>query len=120
MPHVLCVGRHRFLRDHVVRLWTGFGVAADGCVGLDAAGPADRYDAVLCEYDLLADLTPEECADCPTLSDTPIIATSLNRRAEELPVLGLPGVVGFLYLPGLTRETALAALDEGRARKSLD
>jgi len=104
----------------VVRLWTSFGVVADGRVGLADESPATEYDAVLCEYDLLADLTPEECAECPTLTGTPIIATSLNRRADELPVLGLPGVVGFLYLPVLTREAALAALDEGRARKSLD
>jgi hypothetical protein len=115
------------LRDHVVRLWTGFGVATDGRVGLkpderqlDEPQPASKYDAVLCDYDLLASLTPEECADMPTLRDTPIIATSLNHRADELPVLGLPGVVGFLYLPELTRESALAALDEGRGRKSLD
>jgi hypothetical protein len=109
------------LRDHVVRLWTGFGIATDGCVGLDAdAQPRSQYDAVLCDYDLLASMTPEQCADSPTLRDSPIIATSLNHRADELPVLGLPGVVGFLYLPSLTREAALAALDEGRGRKTLD
>jgi hypothetical protein len=114
------------LRDHVVRLWTGFGVATDGRVGLgaDDQQPASKagvkYDAILCDYDLLASLTPEECADSPTLRDTPIIATSLNHRADELPVLGLPGVVGFLYMPELTRESALAALDEGRGRSSLD
>jgi hypothetical protein len=119
--HVLYVGRHQFLRDHVVRLWTEFGVATDGRVGLDVdEEPRSKYDAVLCDYDLLASMTPEECADCPTLRDTPIIATSLTHRADELPVLGLPGVVGFLYLPALTREAALAALDEGRGRKTLD
>jgi hypothetical protein len=115
--HVLYVGRHQFLRDHVVRMWTDFGVETDGLVGLDGRPPtASKYDAVLCDYDLLAAITPEQCADLPTLRDTPIIATSLNHRADEVPVLGLPGVVGFLYLPELTRETALAALEEGRLR----
>jgi hypothetical protein len=108
------------LRDHVVRLWASFGVAIDGCVGLDGSEPGTAYDAVLCDYDLLAMLTPEDCVDCPTLSGAPVLAASLNHRAEEVPTLGLPGVVGFLYLPVLTRDTALAALDEGLARKSLD
>jgi hypothetical protein len=118
--HVLYVGRHQFLRDHVVRLWTAFGIDADGCVGLDGDTSGRTYDAVLCDYDLLSTLTPDECADCPVLSGAPVIATSLNHRADELPTLGLPGVVGFLYLPLLTRDSALAALDEGLARKLAD
>lgn len=108
------------MRDHLVRVWKSFGVEADGCVGLEDGCLGTVYDAVLCDYDLLAELTPQECADCPTLKGGPIIATSLNHRADELPVLGLPGVVGFLYLPVLTREAALAALDEGQARKTAD
>jgi hypothetical protein len=118
--HVLYIARHRYLCDHVVRLWTGFGIDTDGCVGLDGGQPNGAYDAVLCDYDVLSALTPDECAGCPVLSGAPVLATSLNHRAEELPTLGLPGVVGFLYLPLLTRDTALAALDEGLARKSAD
>jgi hypothetical protein len=111
----VCVGRHRYLSEHLARVFCRFGCDAVAVVGVvEAAGVAasvaQALDAVLCDYDILVALSAEEWREIPLLCAGRVIAVSLNRRADELPLLGLRGASGFLYLPLVTRETALAAI----------
>jgi hypothetical protein len=110
---VLCVGRHQYLCDHVARVFAGFGVDARVAVGWDEAqaiAGARTFDAILCDYDLLAALSAEEWRAIPFLCAGRVVAVSLNRRGDELPLLAIRGAAAFLYLPLITREAALAAL----------
>lgn len=110
---VLCVGRHPFLSAHLGRFFEALGVQTRPSVGLDEAiEVAAEYqpDAVVCEYDLLATI-PLDCWERdPLLSQLPVIAVSLTRRPEEVNLLDVNGIAGFLYLPTLERERALQML----------
>ena len=114
---VLCVGRHEFLSEHLCRLFREFGVVCEPAVGLaaavDLAGTFEP-DLVLAECDLLSLGALESLARETALRDVPVVAVSLTRRVEECSSADFGGVAGFLYLPALTQQGALAALEAAR------
>lgn len=110
---VLCVGRHPFLSDHLCRFFDALNVETKPAVGLDdaiEAAAACQPDAVVCDYDLLATIPLDGWERDPLLSRLPVIAVSLTRRPEEIHLLDVNGIAGFLYLPTLDRERALQVL----------
>jgi hypothetical protein len=108
---VLCVGRHRYLSEHVARVFGGLGFRTCVAVGLnEAAKAAGMCGAILCDYDLLEALTEEEWHATPLLTADRLIAYSLNRRFDEVPPLAVRGAIRFLYLPRMTREQALQTI----------
>lgn len=119
----LCIARHSFLSGHLARYFAAMGVATTGVVGLDAA--LDKAaelapDVVICDYDLLATIPLEGWEGNALLSETPVIAVSLTRHAQELHLLDVNGIAGFLYLPTLEHAPAMrilyAAADRPRFR----
>lgn len=105
----LCVGRHRFLSDHVARFFGSFGIDTRHAVGLQQALVESRDfdpDVVIAEYELLAMLSLEAWERDELLSRTAVIAVSLTRRPHETQLLDVNGIAGFLYLPLLDAETA--------------
>jgi CheY-like chemotaxis protein len=110
---VLCVGRHPFLSAHLCRFFEALGVSTRAVVGLDEAiEAAAEYgpDAVVCDYDLLATIPLDGWERDPLLSRLPVIAVSLTRRPDEVHLLDVNGIAGFLYLPSLERDRALQVL----------
>jgi CheY-like chemotaxis protein len=110
---VLCVGRHPFLSAHLCRFFDALGVTTRPAVGLEEAievAAEHRPDAVICDYDLLATIPLDGWERDPLLSRLPVIAVSLTRRPNEVHVLDVNGIAGFLYLPTLQRERALHVL----------
>src|SRR5690348_9225067 len=110
---VLCVGRHPYLSAHLCRFFDSLGVGTRPVVGLDEAiEAAAQYepDAVVCDYDLLATIPLDGWERDPLLSRLPVIAVSLTRRPEEVHLLDVNGIAGFLYLPTLERERAAQVL----------
>src|SRR5688500_7246000 len=106
---ILCVGRHGVLSDHVASLFKDFGAETCAAVGLTEAADIARAfapEAVICDYDLLATVTLAEWERDPLLSRMPIVAVRLTRRPEEVHLLDVNNVAGFLYLPALQREDA--------------
>jgi len=82
-------------------------------VGLDDAIEAaaeQQPDAVVCDYDLLATIPLDGWERDPLLSRLPVIAVSLTRRPEEVHLLDVNGIAGFLYLPTLEHSQALQVL----------
>ena len=95
------------------------GVVTTDVVGLDAAleRAADTSpDVVICDYDLLATIPLESWEASDLLSQTPVIAVSLTRHAEELHLLDVNGIAGFLYLPTLEPAPAMKILQAAAAR----
>ena len=110
---VLCVGRHPYLSAHLCRFFDALGVDAYAVVGLDDASEAaaeHQPDCVVCDYDLLATIPLDGWERDPLLSRLPVIAVSLTRRPEEVHLLDVNGIAGFLYLPTLEREQVLQVL----------
>lgn len=110
---VLCVGRHPFLSAHLCRFFDALNVETRPAVGLDdaiEAATAYQPDAVVCDYDLLATISLEIWERDPLLSRLPVIAVSLTRRPEEVHLMDVNGIAGFLYLPTLEREQVLQML----------
>ena len=115
----LCIARHSFLSGHLARYFAAMGVVTADVVGLDAAlkhAAETAPDVVICDYDLLATIPLENWEANDLLSQTPVIAVSLTRHAEELHLLDVNGIAGFLYLPTLEREPALKILQAAAAR----
>jgi len=115
----LCVARHSFLSEHIARYFADMGLATTDAVGLDSAAKAAKAvspDVVICDYDVLAAIPLQEWEDDVLLSNTPIIAVSLTRNAEELQLLEANGIAGFLYLPTLEQAPALRILRAAAAR----
>jgi hypothetical protein len=115
----LCVARHCFLSEHIARYFAQMGIATTNAVGLDSAMESAGEvppDVVICDYDLLATIPLEKWEHDGLLSKTPVIAVSLTRHAEELHLLDLNGIAGFLYLPTLQRAPALKILHAAAAR----
>ena len=115
----LCVARHSFLSEHIARYFAAMGLATTDAVGLDSAAKAAKDispDVVICDYDVLAAIPLQEWEDDVLLSNTPIIAVSLTRNAEELQLLEANGIAGFLYLPTLEQAPALRILRAAAAR----
>jgi len=117
----LCVARHSFLSEHIARYFAGMGLTTTNAVGLLSAAKAAKDvspDVVICDYDVLAAIPLQEWEDDVLLANTPVIAVSLTRNAEELQLLEANGIAGFLYLPTLEEAPALrilrAAADRSR------
>lgn len=100
----LCVSRHPYLSDHLGRLFGELGLTTTCAVGIEGARAAVRQcrpDVVICDYDLLATgeiAVWEQDAD---LSRVPVLAVSMTRRPDEVHLLDVNGIGGFLYLPAL-------------------
>ena len=112
----LCVGRHRFLSDHLGLYFSRIGLLTSCVVGLDEALEATtkrRPDVVLCDYDLLAAVATERWEQV-ALAGIPIFAVSLTRRPDEMHLLDVNGIGGFLYLPTLDPQAALRLLEMAR------
>ena len=95
------------------------GVVTADAVGLDAAlkrVSETAPDVVICDYDLLATIPLENWEANDLLSQTPVIAVSLTRHAEELHLLDVNGIAGFLYLPTLERAPAIKILHAAASR----
>lgn len=95
------------------------GLATTNAVGLDVAldmAAGTTPDVVICDYDILATLPLEKWEHDSLLSRTPVIAVSLTRHAEELHLLDVNGIAGFLYLPTLEQAPALRILEAAAAR----
>ena len=110
---ILCVGRHSVLADHLASLFTTFGAETRAAVGLADAVESVRSfaaDAVVCDYDLLATVSLTEWENDPVVSHVPILAVSLTRRPEEVHLLDVNNVAGFLYLPSLEHEDGMRLL----------
>jgi DNA-binding NarL/FixJ family response regulator len=95
------------------------GVMTSEAVGLEAAAEAARGsspDVVICDYDLLATIPLEKWERDELLSNIPVIAVSLTRHSQELHLLDVNGIAGFLYLPTLDAGPALKILHAAAAR----
>src|ERR687895_518139 len=106
----LCIARHSFLSAHLARYFAEMGVVTSDAVGLEAAverAITASPDIVICEYDLLATIPLEQWEAHDLLSQTPVIAVSLTRQAQELHLLDINGIAGFLYLPTLQHAPAM-------------
>ena len=115
----LCIARHCVLSEHIARYFAELGVLTTNAVGLEAAvnGTADwTPDVVICDYDVLATVPLEQWEQDRLLSRTPVVAVSLTRHAEEIQLLDVNGIAGFLYLPTLDRSAALRILYAAAAR----
>ena len=107
---LLCVGRHRFLADHLCEFFRDAEVETACAVGVAEAIAQARAlspDVVICDYDLLATIPLRSWERDPVLSRTPVVAVSLTRRPDEVHLLDINGISGFLYLPALERADAL-------------
>lgn len=115
----LCIARHSFLSAHLARYFADLGVATSDAVGLDAAAEAAAGmspDVIICDYDLLATIPLDGWERHDLLSQTPVIAVSLTRHAEELHLLDVNGIAGFLYLPTLEPAPAMKILHAAASR----
>ena len=113
MHTALCVGRHRYLSEHLGGFFRQLGLATTCVVGIDEARSAAAQrapDLVLCDYDLLATAPLGTWERDERLSKVPVIAVSLTRRPDEVHLLDINGIAGFLYLPTLDLDTARRAL----------
>jgi hypothetical protein len=107
--HALCVTRHRYLSEHLARVFTEMGLGCTPCVGVDAAPPAAAAatpDVVIAEYELIATTPIAAWERDATLARTPLVAVSMRRHAGDWHLLDVNGIAGFLYLPTLTRDDA--------------
>jgi hypothetical protein len=117
----LCIGRHRFLSEHLCRFFGALGIETVPAVGLAQALELARRcapDVALCDYDLLASFSLAEWERDDLAARVPIVAVSLTRRPTEARVLDVNGIGGFLYLPTLDRARAsrvLASMARGVA-----
>ena len=115
----LCVARHSFLSEHIARYFAQMGVSTTNAVGLASAvrvAAVASPDVVICDYGVLASVPLQEWENDVLLSSTPVIAVSLTRHAEELHLLDVNGIAGFLYLPTLEQVPALRILHAAAKR----
>jgi hypothetical protein len=114
-----CIARHPFLTGHFSRYFAALGVRTSEMVGLNCASEvADRTppDVVICDYDLLATLPLRKWEQHPLLSKIPIVAASLTRKSQELHLMDVDVIAGFLYLPTLEPSQALQILRAAASR----
>jgi hypothetical protein len=107
------------LSEHIARYFAAMGLTTTNAVGLESAvraAAASSPDVVICDYDVLATIPLEQWERDSLLSNTPVIAVSLTRHAEELHLLDVNGIAGFLYLPTLERAPALRILQAAATR----
>lgn len=119
---VLCVGRHKYLSEHIARFFNELGLETSFAVGLDEGVVLARDfgpQVVICDYDLLATLSLEAWECDELLGRTPVIAVSLTRRPTEVHLLDVNGIAGFLYLPTLEPTVAYRILNAAAARNAI-
>jgi DNA-binding NarL/FixJ family response regulator len=95
------------------------GVITTEAVGLETAvevARGARPDVVICDYDLLGSIPLEQWEGDELLSNVPVIAVSLTRHSQELHLLDINGIAGFLYLPTLDAAPALKILHAAATR----
>lgn len=117
---VLCVGRHAYLADHLADFFGSLGLETRAAVGAEGALAMARRtppEVVVCEYDLLATLAIDAWEQDPLLSSVPVVAVSLTRRPNEMHLMDVNGIAGFLYLPVLDPESALRVIAAARPRR---
>lgn len=110
--HIVCIARHPILSEHIAALCVAAGGIGRPAVGADEGmrlARAISAHAVLCEVDLLMPETMRAWESDPQLGGIPLLAVSLTRRQNEVPMLAGAPVAGYLYLP------TLADCDLGRA-----
>lgn len=110
--HIVCIARHPMLSEHIAALCVAAGGVGRPAVGTDEGMRLARAiapHAVLCEVDLLAPETMRAWEADSQLGVIPLLAVSLTRRQNEVPMLAGAPVAGYLYLP------TLADSDLGRA-----
>jgi DNA-binding NarL/FixJ family response regulator len=115
----LCIARHCFLSEHIAQYFARMGLITTQAVGLEAAIGVARGaspDLVICDYDLLATIPLEKWERDELLSNIPVVAVSLTRHSQELHLLDVNGIAGFLYLPTLDTAPALKILRAAAAR----
>jgi hypothetical protein len=115
----VCIARHSFLSEHIARYFAEMGVITTQAVGLGPAGEFSSdgpLDVVICDYDLLAGIPLEVWERDALLSNTPVVAVSLTRRCQDMNLLELNGIAGFLYLPTLETAPALKILRAAASR----
>src|SRR5688572_3779546 len=91
----LCVGRHRYLSEHLGHYFRRIGVHTRCAIGLQDALAKVRDDpphVVICDYDLLASVPLQEWESQPALRSVPIVAVSLTRRADEMHLPDVNGI----------------------------
>jgi hypothetical protein len=105
----LCVARHPILSEHLCRFFDELGVDTVPCVGagdtLEAASVRD-VDLIICDYDLLATMPIAMWETDAIVRELPVIAVSLTRHPDDVHLLDVNGIAGFLYLPTLDPEAA--------------
>ena len=115
----LCIARHSYLSEHFARYFAAMGIATTNVVGLEVASESVAHtspDVVICDYDLLTAIPLDKWENDGLLSKTPVVAVSLTRHAEELQLLDVNGIAGFLYLPTLEQASALRILRAAATR----
>ena len=115
----LCIARHWILSEHIGRYFADLGILTTNAVGLESAlnGASDwTPDVVICDYDVMTSVPLEQWERDQLLSRTPVVAVSLTRNVEEVQLLDVNGIAGFLYLPTLDRSAALRILYAAAAR----
>jgi CheY-like chemotaxis protein len=107
--HALCVARHEYIADHFCRFFAQLGLETKAVVGMEQAleiSRASAPDIVLCDYELLSTIPIEVWERDDLLSRTAVIGVSLTRRPNEMHLLDVNGIAGFLYLPTLDHAAA--------------
>jgi|SRR5947209_9677395 len=115
----LCVGRHRFLSEHLCRFFAALDLETIPCVGTRQAVDLVhdlQPDVVICDYDLLATASLAQWERDPVFARTPVVAVSLTRQPAEAHLLDINGIAGFLYLPTLDADDAHRLLAAVRRR----
>jgi hypothetical protein len=110
----LCIGRHRFLSDHLGLFFSRIGLTTRTVVGLPAAVAAvagERPDVIICDYDLLTTIPLDELERDTMFGHVPVLAVSMTRRPDEMQTLDINGIGGFLYLPMADAEATLGVLE---------
>ena len=119
---VLCVGRHQYLGDHLCEYFRDASVETTCAVGVADALLRSREaypDVIVADYDLLATTSLRLWEGDAVLSRTPVVAVSLTRRPEEVHLMDINGIAGFLYLPGMPREDATRMVHAAATRTSI-
>lgn len=110
---VLCVGRHRYLSEHLCRVFSDAGGECEPVVGgADAVRRAAAFEphVVVCDYDLITPALLDSWMREPVLAHVPVLAVSLTRRPHEFSPADAYGLAAVVYLPALERGQAAALL----------
>jgi DNA-binding NarL/FixJ family response regulator len=111
--HIVCIARHPILSEHIAALCVAAGGIGKTAVGADEGmrlARAISAHAVLCEVDLLVPEIMRAWEADAQLGGIPLLAVSLTRRQNEVPMLAGAPVAGYLYLPTLADSDLARAL----------